>query len=206
MCRSYRPTKACTSSTASAAATPARHLLEHAAQSAPTLFEHTVIGHQRGAQFAQAHRVRTGHGLEQCREEIELFILVVMSRGGVEIAHHRDGGLARLRVGTMRGQVRHQAKQRLALALHTQVTGREHLQRDLEAGAGRAVAGKGVAHGGPDCISRAVQPPWLAAAWTWVSARQSLPPACVPRRQPTSGRRSSARPRSCRPASHHPTP
>ena len=82
---------------ASVAAAPLATCSSTAAQSAPTLFERAVVGRQRRGQFAQAHRVRAGHGLEQCREEVVLFILVVVARGGVEIAHHGDGGLARLR-------------------------------------------------------------------------------------------------------------
>jgi len=71
---------------------------------------------------------------------------MVMARGGVEVAHHRVGGITRLPVGAMRAQVDDQAVQQGALGLHTLVARRQHLQRHLESDGGRGMTWERVGH------------------------------------------------------------
>ena len=117
-----------------------RHLSQHRAQGFPAGFEFAVLGGERRRHLLQAHRVRAGHRLEQRREEISLFVVVVVVRRCVEVAHHGRGGFARRPIRAVRRDVRHQALQRCTLVLHPQVAGREHLQRHLESDGGGRIS------------------------------------------------------------------
>ena len=73
------------------------------------------------------------HRFEQGREEVFLFVLVVVLGGAVEVAQHRIGGLLRRGIAPMLVQVDLQTFQRSALLFHTGVAGRQHVQRRLGA-------------------------------------------------------------------------
>ena len=85
----------------------------------------------------------TRHRFQQGREQVLFLVGMVVDRGLIEVAHHCLGRLLCLRVDPLVGHMRHQAAQRVALALDAVVAGGQHLQRCLEAGAGAEVSGQG---------------------------------------------------------------
>jgi hypothetical protein len=86
----------------------------------------------------------------QDRKYVPLFILVVVRRGEVEVAHHVARSFGRQRVALPAGlQVRLQALQQAEHACHPFVAGGQHLERCIEAGARRRVQlGGGLHRGG----------------------------------------------------------
>jgi hypothetical protein len=125
-----------------------RHLQQALSQHGPALFQLPVVMAQRGGQFAQADRVGARHGFQQGREQVLLFVVVVVARSGVEVAQHGACRLLRGAVGAMRLHVGQQTQQGVALVLHTPVAGGQHLQGNFKADGWGAVAGQGEGHGG----------------------------------------------------------
>jgi hypothetical protein len=90
--------------------------------------------------------VGSRHGFQERREQIPLLVFVVLPGGEIEVAHHGRGSRSGLIVGAVGKQMGLQPPQRRALLLDAAVTGREHLQRDLESRRWRGVARDHPAH------------------------------------------------------------
>ena len=92
----------------------------------------------------RALRVLTGRGCQQPREEVALFVCVMMGTGQGEVTQHRRRGLARRLVGAVRLEVREEALKGVALACDSLVARTEHRDGLVESGHG---GNQGLRHG-----------------------------------------------------------